>query len=456
MLHASLGQPGDLGDCFGAVAEARDAVVVEENEPARFCAAFAEAVAAGGTVFLANPAWGVAERAQFNALVATGAQRPTSNIEHPTTENLISDQSRIQNLKSKMVSGWLCIPTGGSAGKLKLARHDEGTLHAAVRGFAEHFGVARVNAVGVLPLHHVGGLMGWLRCALTGGEFVACDWKELEAGFAGTAADAEHFLEKMKIGLARRAGGDWFLSLVPTQLHRMLAWPAAVEWLRGFRAVLVGGGAAWPELAEAGARAGLPLAFTYGATETAAAVMALRPEEFLAGGSGCGTALPHARVTTHGAGAIAVEGESVFRGYWPEWREPGAWLTDDEGFFDERGSLRVRGRRDAVIITGGEKVEPSEVEAALRATGEFADVAVVGVPDAEWGSVVVACYPAGGREPDLARVKATLASRLARPKWPKQFVALTDWQRDYAGKIDRTRLLTVVLTRVDPRSERGR
>ncbi len=428
-LYASLSQAGH-SDRSGVVAEACDVVVVEEREPARFCVAFADAVAAGGTVFLANPGWGAAERAQFNALVATKSLEPRAGDglfatgSEMTAPSAAPGQSTRANLKSKNDEGWLCIPTGGSTGKLKLARHDEDTLHAAARGFAEHFCVRRVNAVGVLPLHHVGGLMGWLRCALTGGEFVATSWKEIEAGV---------------VPLLPARDDGWFLSLVPTQLQRLLAQPPAVAWLRGFRAVLVGGGAAWPELVAAGAQAKVPLAFTYGTTETAAAVAALRPEEFLAGGRGCGTALPHARVSVDGAGTLVVEGTSLFRGYWPGRREVGPWVTEDTGVFDEHGSLCVLGRRDSLIITGGEKVPPGEVEAALRATGEFEDVAVVGVPDGQWGSIVVACYPTSGREPDFARVVVGL-ERLAVWKRPKRFVPLATWPRDAAGKVNRLEL----------------
>jgi O-succinylbenzoic acid--CoA ligase len=93
-----------------------------------------------------------------------------------------------------------------------------------------------------------------------------------------------------------------------------------------------------------------------------------------------------------------------------------------------------------MIITGGKKVQPTEVEAALRESGEFADVAVLGVPDAEWGEAVVACYPAGGREPDLARAVAALAGTHR----PKRFVALADWPRNAQGKLDRARLAAAI------------
>ena len=377
-------------------------VVVEERDSARFRVAFATAVAGSGTVMVANPDWGPNERVQFERLRSAP----------PTQQGEQTDR------------GWLCLPTGGSSGRLKLARHDQDTLLPAIWGFASHFRFSEMNVVGVLPLHHVGGLMGWLRAELSGGEFLACEWKALAAG--ARPALAKH-------------GTPWMVSLVPTQLRRLMDDPEAIAWLRGFQAILVGGGPAWAELAEAAAKAELRIAFTYGSTETAAAAAALRPEEFLEGRRGCGRSLPHAQIAIEGEGAIAIGGESMFRGYWPHWREPGAWESNDRGKFDAEGSLHVQGRRDALIVTGGEKVEPAEVEAALLATGEFDDVAVIGLPDAEWGSAVVACYPTAGPPPDWDRVTRGLAA-LAKWKRPKRFVALADWPRTAAGKIDRAEL----------------
>ena len=395
----------ELARLLGAptTAEPRD-VVVDESDPARFVVAFTDAVAAGGTVFVADPAWGGNERAQFNALVA--CSRSAGEREQPPR-------------------GWLCLPTGGSSGAIKLARHDEETLSAAVNGFCTHFGVHRVNVVGLLPLNHVSGLMAWMRAVLTGGEYRAWSWKALEAG------------ERPMLPAA--GGGGWFLSLVPTQLQRLLTDAEAVEWLRGFRAVFIGGGPSWPELIEAGARARLPLAFSYGMTETAAMVAVLRPAEFLAGGRGSGTPLPHAQITLDAEARLVIEGESLFRGYWPELRGDGPWATDDLGRFDGNGSLHVLGRRDALIITGGKKVDPAEVEAALRATGQFTDVAVVGVPDSEWGEVVVAFYPQQGGS-GVSGLNSQLLDHLAAYKRPKRYVAVTDWPRNAQGKVNRAEL----------------
>ncbi|HRG55932.1 MAG TPA: o-succinylbenzoate--CoA ligase, partial [Lacunisphaera sp.] len=167
------------------------AVLIAEAEPRRFMAALAEAVALGGDVFLCDPNWGDNERAQL------------ADLASPASPETRAD-------------GWLMIPTGGTSGKLKFARHDGGTLAAAVHGFARHFGLARVNAVSVLPLHHVSGLMAWMRCALTGGEFLPLDWREVAAGARPV--------------LAEKPDG-WVISLVPTQLERLMQEEGAVAWL---------------------------------------------------------------------------------------------------------------------------------------------------------------------------------------------------------------------------------
>jgi len=368
------------------------------------------------------------ERDQLNALVrATGVAverkggfflgeasvlrkwEETSKTERPTPN------------AEDLESGWLAIATGGSSGVAKFARHDERTLTAAVGGFCAHFEIERVNAIDVLPAYHVSGLMSRVRCAATGGTHVAWDWKRIEAG------------ERPALVVG---AGDWVISLVPTQLQRLLGSEGAVAWLRGFRAIFVGGGPVWPELADAAERAELPVSLSYGMTETAAMVAALQPEEFLAGARSCGGALPHARISIEPGGVVRIGGESVFRGYWPETSVGREVETEDLGRFDERGQLQILGRRDAVIITGGKKVQPAEVELALRASGEFDDVAVVGVPDAEWGEVVVACYPAAGRQPDLQRVAEGMAE-LAGALRPKRYVALADWPRSAQGKINR-------------------
>jgi O-succinylbenzoic acid--CoA ligase len=372
-------------------AQGGPAFEVEASDPAAFIDAFRSAVATGRNVFLINPSWKASERASLGHLLSS---RDCTDL------------------------GWLMIPSGGSSGGIRFARHDGFTVAAAVRGFQAHFGMERVNAVSVLPLHHVSGFMAWMRCLISGGSFLPWSWKEAELG-----------------NFPDNPGGDSCISLVPTQLQRLMESQRAVEWLRGFKAVLLGGGAPWHSLLDKAASLSLPLAPGYGATETAAMAAAVRPGEFLAGRRGAGTALPHARIEVVD-GLVRVSGSSVYRGYFPDRRTDRTWLTEDLGLIGPDGALEILGRRDDVIVTGGMKVSASEVEASLRASGEFDDVAVVGVADPEWGQSVVACHPAGTRMPSMERVRAALGN-LAAFKHPKRFAAIEPWPRDARGKISR-------------------
>jgi len=428
--------------------------LISEADPRKFMAALASAVGGNEMVFLCDPKWGANERAQVNALVSA----PSSELPAPGCSQ----------------RGWLMIPTGGTSGQLKFARHDEETLAAAVRGFTRHFGVTQVNAVGVLPLHHVSGLMAWLRCALTGGEYRPLDWKEVEGG--------------QRPVLPPKPGG-WVISLVPTQLERLLncragspnpasggprsSWAAAqlelspspperrgsetppykqaaVDWLRQFRIIFLGGAPAWPDLLDRAAALGLPLSLGYGMTETAAMVTALRPEEFLAGARNNGTALPHATVMIGAGDTIVLGGDSLFRGYHPAWRDRLDFETQDRGLLDERNHLFVLGRRDAVIITGGEKVDPVEIEAVLRGTGQFPDLVVLGLPDARWGQLLVVVYP-GNAHPDFHAV-IRVSNGLADYKRPKSYIPLVGaWPAGAQGKINRAALTERVIGQLKTR-----
>jgi O-succinylbenzoic acid--CoA ligase len=238
-------------------------------------------------------------------------------------------------------------------------------------------------------------------------------------------------------------------SLVPTQLARLLDVPAAVEWLGLFRMIFVGGGPAWPGLLERGRATKLPIALCYGMTETAAQIATQSPAEFLAGAEPCVEILPHvnvgivdsqgASVPTGMAGRIKIRSESLFRGYWPEVERDEEWfVSGDLGAIDSKGRLHVLGRADSVIITGGEKVEPEEVENAVRATGLARDVAVVGVPHSEWGEIVVGIVVCD--EASLVPIPHRLRDVLDHYKIPKRWKRVDTLPRDDVGKVDRRAL----------------
>lgn len=405
----------ELARRLGAEIKTRPArTIIAEANPEEFMLRFAAALAGDGDIFLANPHWGANERGQAAAL-----------IEAAVAHDVLQPGR-----------GWLMIPTGGTSGFVKFARHDTRSLAAAVQGFRQHFGLARVNAVGGLPLHHVGGLVAWLRTVLSDGTYLPANWKEIEAG--------------LRPDLPARADG-WVISLVPTQLERLLRDEAAADWLRQFRVVILGGAPAWPALLDHAAAERIRLSLSYGMTETAAMITALRPEEFLSGRRTSGRALPHARVAVDGDGAITVAGDSVFLGYYPHWRgSTEAFVTADAGRIEADGHLQVQGRRDAAIITGGEKVHPADVEAVLQLATGVAQVCVVGLPDAEWGQRVVAVYSAD-RGFSEQRAREAAAQQLSPHQRPKNYVALPHWPESDLGKLNRVHLAEAAAAQLSAR-----
>jgi o-succinylbenzoate---CoA ligase len=324
------------------------------------------------------------------------------------------------------------IASGGTTGGPRFAVHTWGTLERAAQGLQTWLGGGPVDSVCVLPLHHVSGLMQAVRSYVSGGVLTVWDWPRIVRG--------DFPLLQAHPGV---------LSLVPTQLARLLDVPGGLEWLRSFRCIFMGGAALWPALAASAREQGLPLAPCYGMTETAAQIATLRPGEFLDGVGGVGAALPHAAVEIideSGAvvapdveGRIRVRAGSLFHGYYPEANEEplASFDTHDRGVLDFAGRLTVLGRIDSIINTGGEKVDPLEVEAAIRALG-VGDVAVIGLPEAHWGEVVVALVVACPHDDDVLHV--LLRQTLAVHKVPKRFIRVASLPRSEAGKLDRRAL----------------
>lgn len=286
--------------------------------------------------------------------------------------------------------------------------------------------------LGVLPLHHVGGLSVLWRSAREGGTVV------LEERF--TAERAAAWLS---------GGSIAFASLVPTMLARVLEeHPGPFPGVRG---VLVGGGPADPALLARARRAGLPVLATYGMTETASQVATEAPAEAGSRPGSAGRLLEgfevravdeDGRALPPGlAGRLEVRGPAVSPGYLgePE-RGPGEWLrTGDLGFLDD-GHVFVLGRADDVIITGGEKVHPGAVESVLREHPLVADAWVFGEEDQEWGQRVVAeVAPVAGASLDPQELAAHARSRLAGHQVPRRWRLVEEIRRSEMGKLRRGR-----------------
>jgi malonyl-CoA/methylmalonyl-CoA synthetase len=140
-----------------------------------------------------------------------------------------------------------------------------------------------------------------------------------------------------------------------------------------------------------------------------------------------------------GIGELFVRGASLCRGYWGrDSFAPGEWFaTGDLVSVASDGYVTIRGRRTELIITGGHNVYPAEVEAVLSRHPRVVEVAVVGLPSAEWGETVVA-FVVG--DPDPVSLQQLAAAELAPFKCPRELRLVESLPRNALGKVVRAEL----------------
>jgi len=317
------------------------------------------------------------------------------------------------------------VGTSGSTGAPKGVELSAAALRHSARASLDRLG-ARPGGrwLCCLPATHVAGLQVLVRSLVSGTEPVLAERADTET-VAGS--------------------GCAHVSLVPTQLQRLLLDARPPVPLAGFSSVLLGGAAAPAGLLAAARAAGVPVVTTYGMTETC---------------GGCvydGVPLDGTQVAIRGdddgrpaeAGRIWISGPVLFSGYRPGGYGGVAppdgvrWFrTGDLGRLDASGRLVVRGRADDVINTGGHKVVPGEVAAALQTCPGVKDVAVVGQPDPEWGERVIAVVvPADPADPPaLELIRLHVQERLPRYAAPSRVVMVDAVPMLPSGKHDIVRL----------------
>ncbi|GAA1392367.1 AMP-binding protein [Luteococcus peritonei] len=302
------------------------------------------------------------------------------------------------------------VSTSGSTGAPKGAVLSAAALEAAARSTQQVLG--RRTWTCPLPTHYVAGLMVLVRAHVDGTRvrMAASDLSDLDP-----------------------APGANAISLVPTQLFRALERPEVLQRLRRYT-VLLGGAAVDPAVLQQAREAGLDVRTTYGMSETC---------------GGCvwdGEPLPGVEVRLDDQQRIALAGEMVFSGYrlQPELtgqvlqQEAGrrSVLTSDRGELHQ-GRLRLLGRVDDVVVSGGVNVDLARVQRAVEALAPGSSQ-VLALPDVEWGRLVVL---ATTTEHDLAWWREQLSGELGRAALPRRVVRLDVLPRTSSGKIDRQALL---------------
>ncbi len=305
--------------------------------------------------------------------------------------------------------------TSGSSGAARAALHTyENHVFSALGAQSNMPLVCGDRWLLSLPLWHAGGLAILFRCLLGGATAVFPD-----------PADS----------IAESARKVTHASMVSTQLRRLLrechpapAWPK--------KALLLGGGPVSPALIDEAVRRGVPVHTSYGLTEMASQVTTTPPEAGLEDLRTAGQLLDWRELRCDEEGQIMVRGRPRFAGYVEgdglarPFDEEGWFATGDLGALDDSGRLVVRGRRDHMLVSGGENILPEEIEAALAAAEGVERVAVVGVEDEEYGQRPVAFVETEDGKIDASRLRDAVESVLPRFMVPDAFYP---WPTDLVG-----------------------
>jgi len=271
------------------------------------------------------------------------------------------------------------IATSGSSGEAKAAVHTWGNHFYSAKGSNEIIPLASPDRwLLSLPLYHVSGIAIMVRCLLSGAALVI-------------AGDAD-LITAMERGKATH------VSLVSTQLQRLLLDEKNFPLLRSLKCILLGGSAIPRTLIEQSVKLGLKIYLSYGLTEMSSQVATGQAD---ADGQSCIKVLPYRQLSISAEGEILVKGEVLFKGYvkgsviarnvvtkqsfYGEW-----FPTGDIGRLDKEGCLTVTGRRDSMFISGGENIHPEEIEKALLSIKGILQAMVVPKEDKEFGQRPIA------------------------------------------------------------------
>jgi O-succinylbenzoic acid--CoA ligase len=324
------------------------------------------------------------------------------------------------------------VTTSGSTGYPKRVVLSRSALLASA--FATAARVGEGAWLLALPPTYVAGLQVLVRALMAGHEPATLSGRFSPAGFAAAAR-----------GMASATGGHripTLTSLVPAQLTRLVdaaGDPEIAAALASFDAILVGGQALPQPVADRATALGARIVRTYGSTETS---------------GGCvydGVPLDGVRMRIND-GEVQLSGPVLADGYLgdPE-RTAAVFVLDEEGSRwyrtgdagrIEAGMLRVTGRNDNVIVSGGVNVSLDRVEGVVRALPGLASAVVIGVDDDRWGeaSVVVVAGESVGEAEQLARVRAAVEAELGAPARPSRFEVVPALPELTSGKPDRVAL----------------
>ncbi len=302
----------------------------------------------------------------------------------------VGEVANLEFSDSKLAS---IVFTSGSSGQPKAVAHTFANHYWSALGAHKNTPFERgMSWAASLPMCHVGGLSLFFRSLIRGGAIAFLD-DALPFADALSAAKATH------------------LSLVPAQLELLL--DSHVDLLRGLDCLLIGGAPMGDVLFQKCVDLEIPVRLTYGMTESASQVATANVLE-----KNCGKVLDFRGLKIN-ASEILIGGQTLFAGYYEKGlfvKRIGDWFTTgDLGHFDKDGNLLVEGRKDNMFISGGENIQPEEIEDILLTLGLFSQCFVVPVKDEKFGSRPFVFVD---KTLSLDRLHLLLEDKLPKFMWP--------------------------------------
>ena len=320
------------------------------------------------------------------------------------------------------------IFTSGSSGNPKAVLHTIGNHLYSAEGSNENIEFLPDDSwLVALPLYHVGGISILFRAILARATVVLPDANK------SLIDDINQYKPT-------------HVSLVATQLTELINDKNAVAVLQKMKAILLGGSAIPQSLIEKAHALDLKVYTTYGSSEMSSQITTTAPGDSLERLYTSGILLNYREIKIADDGEILVRGDTLFKGYIedgmidPARDSDGYFHTDDIGTIDEFGYLNVIGRKDNMFISGGENIQPEEIENALLKIEGVADAAVVPVPDSQYGFRPIAFVKLDNSQLSMKDLPEILSAKIAKYKIPEAFIDYPNDLEQVGIKINRSEL----------------
>jgi O-succinylbenzoic acid--CoA ligase len=328
----------------------------------------------------------------------------------------------------------LILFTSGASGKPKAVTLSfENLIQSALTGKKVLNQTSDDKWLASLPFYHIGGFSIIFRALMFGTSIIIPDSLSKD--------DLIQSINRYKPTLA---------SLVSNQLKKFVDSDFMPP--KELRTVLLGGGFFHTDLILKAIDKGWKIAKVYGSTETSSFVSFMNYEELKRKPGASGKTIPPNKIIITDEGEIAVQSHTVMKGYYNNDEETFSRLKNDfyysgdQGYIDDEGYLFVEARRNDLIVSGGENINPVEVENIILLNSKIKEACVVGIENKQWGQIVAAAIVVKENE-KLSEIDLInyLKERLASFKIPKKIIFIDQLPKSELGKVIREKVRELLI-----------